>query len=283
METKNLFNDLDDFFHKKSDTSIFFHELEETYKSLDFRKVKKSKNLESVIVDLDTYLSHVKNVLETKSISLSKEDPLISSISLFGVLDYGRLEKAHTKFLAWLLDPTGNHGFDRIILDCFLSCLEISPKDFDCLKVKAESITDEYKFIDILINGKINGAGVVIAIEAKIDACESENQLDNYDQYLSQYIDHHIFKVVLAPGGFQIKTGNRNNEKWRLLTFFKLAKELRITFLKDLNPRMEGYYIFRHYLTCLLKDLLQIPIPFNSPMNIKDKITYESFMAFEEK
>lgn len=42
---------------------------------------------------------------------LPADDPLRCPISLFGTMDYGRLETAHTNALAWLLDPRKAHGF----------------------------------------------------------------------------------------------------------------------------------------------------------------------------
>src|SRR2546430_11646191 len=43
--------------------------------------------------------------VRTRLVQLSDDDPLRCPISLFRTMDCGRLETAHTRALAWLLDP----------------------------------------------------------------------------------------------------------------------------------------------------------------------------------
>src|SRR5262245_8400373 len=47
---------------------------------------------------------------------LPEDDPIFCPVSLFGTIDLGRLETAHTRTLAWLFDPQGEHGFGKTLL-----------------------------------------------------------------------------------------------------------------------------------------------------------------------
>jgi hypothetical protein len=53
--------------------------------------------------------------------SLPEDDPIRCPISLLGTLDFGRLETAHTRTLAWLLDPGREHGFGAHLLRSLLA------------------------------------------------------------------------------------------------------------------------------------------------------------------
>src|SRR5437867_2303238 len=51
---------------------------------------------------------------------LHPEHPARSPVSLFGVMEMGRLEVAHTRTLAWMLDPNCQHGFGDALLRALL-------------------------------------------------------------------------------------------------------------------------------------------------------------------
>ena len=63
----------------------------------------------------DKWRSVTKEFIRTRRAKLSDDDPLKCPISLFRTMDFGRLETAHTRTLAWLLDPKGEHGFGGIL------------------------------------------------------------------------------------------------------------------------------------------------------------------------
>src|SRR5437016_4569566 len=58
--------------------------------------------------------------VRVRLVELSDDDPLRCPISLFRTMDYGRLETAHTRTLAWLLDPEREHGFGQILIAALL-------------------------------------------------------------------------------------------------------------------------------------------------------------------
>jgi hypothetical protein len=140
----------------------------------------------------DEWRRRTKEFVRTHLAELDKDDPLKCPISLFRTMDYGRLETAHTRALAWLLDPKGEHSFGAILLAALLR--RLSDHDYsDGLRV--ERVESEYPIdgseakgrLDVLAEGtwedKERG-GWVLVIEAKVDAWEGEDQLQKYERWL---------------------------------------------------------------------------------------------------
>lgn len=60
-----------------------------------------------------------------------RDNPCFGRISLFGSMDLGRWETAHTSFLAWLFDPNQPHGFGGSIIATVLNKLDDDNADFN--------------------------------------------------------------------------------------------------------------------------------------------------------
>ena len=76
-------------------------------------------DLTSLAEELKTWRSHHQRLLKQYLAQLSDDDPLRGSVSLFGAMDYGRLETAHTRTLAWMLGDQ-EHGFGNQLLEALL-------------------------------------------------------------------------------------------------------------------------------------------------------------------
>src|SRR5947208_458220 len=75
---------------------------------------------------------------------LPPDDPLLCPVGLFGPLDYGRLEVAQTRALAWFLDPRREHGFGPQLLVAFLRLVapEVNWSGIHVERVEAEWMID---------------------------------------------------------------------------------------------------------------------------------------------
>ena len=198
------------------------------------------EELQSLAVLLDSFRN--KSIAKLKG-SLKKLDgdhPLFCPISLYGVLGQSQTETAHTKTLAWLLDPTKDHGFDSVLIDAFLGSVfpEISNERIrrssisEVVIVEAEHnflVGSSYRRADIWIEGVYRKKGSreilskwLVVIEAKIAADESEGQIADYDKYIDGVVDKYsiIRRCFLTPDG---RVTFIPNENWTPVSFTRLA------------------------------------------------------------
>lgn len=194
---------------------------------------------------------------------LDKNDPLLCPISLFRPRGYGRLETAHTRTLAWLLDPKGEHGFGTTLLAALLRHLSHN----DCSKsLQVERVKPEYAIdgsdakgrLDVLAQGTWEDgerAGWVLVIEAKVDAWEGEDQLQKYEEWLrSNAGRREVFRVFLTPEGRPSEPGV---EEWESISFLELVRIFRAVYsgLRE-TP---GFHFLRFYLAGVLQDICGLP------------------------
>ena len=225
--------------------------------------------LTSLAVDLKTWRRDYQQLLQRYLAKLPYDDPLRSPVSLFRTMDYGRLETAHTRALAWLLDDK-EHGFGFKLLEALLLHLVEDVRVTQLDRVKSEysvycgpTSTDGGR-LDILAEGRWEKLGNDVSwrlvIEAKIDAEEGEEQLSRYDECLD-YLPPatEVLRVFLTPDGREPRT---NSAEWKALSFLVLASVFRraTAGLQD-KP---GYHFLRYYLTGVLKDVCGLPVPISS-------------------
>jgi len=130
-------------------------------------------------------------------------------------MDFGRLETALTRALAWLLDKE-EHGFGSSLLDALLRHLldgraihltEVEKAASEYLIQCGPSSLDAGR-IDVLAEGRWVESGKEarwrLVIEAKIDAWEGEDQLSKYDDWIeSNTQTEEVVRVFLTPDGRQ--------------------------------------------------------------------------------
>jgi hypothetical protein len=195
---------------------------------------------------------------------LSDDDPLRCPISLFRTMDYGRLETAHTRTLAWLLDPNGEHRFGKTLLAALLGWLSGDAcSDGLCVKrVKSEFPIDGSGIkgrLDVLAEGswedRERGSWVLV-IEAKVDAWEGEEQLQKYETWLrsTNAAGREMFRVFLTPDGRAPETGI---EEWESLSYLELVRIFRAVY-GGLRHK-PGFHFLRFYLAGVLQDVCHWP------------------------
>ena len=219
--------------------SLFFKDLETVYPHAQAASLQKSTisvaDLAYVADDLKNWRSHYHRLLQRNLAQLPSDDPLLNPVSLFGTMDYGRLETAHTRTLAWLLGKR-EHGFGFKLVEALLRRLlkgrrirvtRVDKVESEYL-VYCESSPSDLGRIDVLAEGLWEELGNEIpwrlVIEAKINAEEGEEQLSRYDNWLKQYSEStEVHRVFLTPNGREPRT---SSSKWHALSFVELASVL---------------------------------------------------------
>ena len=216
-------------------SSTFLKDLESAYehaRSSVQEPVPSVAELTSLAADLKTWRRYYQQLLQRYLADLPYDDPLRSPVSLFGTMDYGRLETAHTRTLAWLLDDR-DHGFGFKLLEALLLHLV---KDRRIRVTRLEWVKSEYPVycgpastdggrLDILAEGRWEELGNDVSwrlvIEAKIDAEEGEEQLSRYDKCLVEFDRRpatEVLRVFLTPDGRE-----PSSAEWKALSFLDLA------------------------------------------------------------
>jgi hypothetical protein len=255
--------DMYDGLRPRALSDAFLADLREVHGSLP---IASDANLLIFANRLEKWRSKTRELVRTRLAELSDDDPddpLLCPISLFRTMDYGRLETAHTRVLAWLLDPNGEHGFKETIITALLRHLAPS-RSFEELRVG--SVKSEYPIkglggkgrLDILAegtSGEGGRGGWVLVVEAKVDSGEGESQLDKYEKWLQSHAKgRDLFCVFLTPHGRESETGG---DEWEPLSFLELVRVFRSVYRK--LSRAQGFHFLRFYLAGVLQDVCNFP------------------------
>lgn len=244
-------------------SAAFLADLAQVYATLP---VASESNLLFLANRFDKWRRMTQELVSRLLAELDKDDPLRCPISLFRTMDSGRLETAHTRTLAWLLDPSKNeeHGFGNALLEALLG--RLADRDhFDHLHVERvacehflEGTAGEGR-LDVLAEGEWESMGEhvrwVMVIEAKIDAWEGEGQLDKYDEWLDAHAaGRATYRVFLTPDGRPPDSGC---DEWKTLSFRKLVQIFRTVYGK--LRQAPGFHFLRFYLAGVLQDICGFP------------------------
>lgn len=226
------------------------------------------EELKLVAEHLEEWRSRTRQEVKERLSALPEDDPILCPISLFATMDYGRLETAHTRALAWLLDPNKEHGFGSRLIKALLWRLGRRLPDQECKVEKVESekvIGTSRRFgatgrIDVFAEGHWIGARGGhrpwrLAIEAKIDALESDEQLLSYEEWLDSIPEkREVFRVFVTPDR---RTPTTAKQDWPTLSFQDLVEVFRAE-CSNLTDR-PGYQFLRLYLAGVLRNVCRWP------------------------
>jgi len=274
------------------------------YKSLSkdlLDQFRTTYHIQKAVSRLETELDKMSREAESKIKEKIKEwknkdsdNPLFLNVSLYGAMDFGRLEVAHTNTLAWLLTPTANHNFKSLLLEELLKHLmkeKRRRKNFKLLDgsiVTSEKTTSTTKGngrIDVWAEGKWQYtstgefANWLMVLECKIDYHVTDNQLEKYETYIScfgkRYNFDEVFYVLLSPDKREADTGNN---KWQTLSF----EDLFTIFWRQAKYLQccEGYQFLRLYLAGLLRDI-QGCTPISNTTDTTNYL-YEALVLFDK-
>ena len=196
-----------------------------------------------------------------KDPNLRKLESQFGGFNIFESIDAVRRELRHSDFLAFLLDPSANHQlFDRFIKPFLFRVAEktdaVSVIDIDLLNYDDIQIRREWKNIDILIVSE--QSEFVCAIENKIDAGESKDQLGDYFKAVKSHFPKckkQLFVFLTKEG---IDASDDNADTWISFSYSEvfdtlkqLLNEHKETIGQDIHFAISQYkeIIERHIMT----------------------------------
>jgi hypothetical protein len=257
----------------------FVSELKEVYDSL--ARASES-DLEFLAERFEKWRGFMQERLGSLLRDLPLDDPLKCPISLFRTMEYGRLETAHTRTLAWLLDPKGEHGFADALLRALLRHLAENQQIDGVVvgEIASECAIDNSDHqkgrLDVLARGSCeeNGQPVrwLLVIEAKVDAWEGEGQLAKYEHWLRKEANgRRVLRVFLTPGARPAESGF---EEWQPLSYLDLVRIFR----KPYGQLSEapGFHFLRFYLAGVLQDICHFRRDVNA--SVADPYTVVSYL-----
>ncbi|MEH2052060.1 PDDEXK-like family protein [Nostoc sp.] len=195
---------------------------------------------------------------------LEKLELKLAQFNIFEAIGVVRQELRHSNFLAFLLNPSENHRLDDIFLKRFLKRVlleeyepkdekytKISPVDIDIADFTDANVRREWQNIDILIHSPRNK--LVCAIENKIDAGESMDQLIKYQRTVDQeFKDCRAILIYLTPEG-----DPPSKKNWRIYNYSKIAEiidSICISYKSTLGT--DVYTLMTHYSTLIRRHIV---------------------------
>lgn len=143
-----------------------------------------------------------------------------NKFNLFDVLRISKTEIRHSNMLAWLMDPTENHGLGDAIIRGFIQhyvSFGADDKDvFDILLTDTHGfeIRREWRNIDLLAIS--HESKCLICIENKIDSSEHDNQLGRYERIVEDsFPGFRKMFIYLTPDG----TESSNPDLWCVMSY----------------------------------------------------------------
>lgn len=139
---------------------------------------------------------------------LERLEAVLGQFNIFEAIGVVQQEVRHSDFLAYLIDPRGNHGLRDAFIKRLLqkaltsnnAALPISPIDLDLWDLSLARVLREEHRIDILLLDETHELAVVI--ENKIGGQEHGGQLRRYrEAVLKEYPDWNIVCLYLTPEG----------------------------------------------------------------------------------
>lgn len=149
----------------------------------------------------------VLSALLVGNAELSRLEDLLGQFNVFEAAGLIRDERKHSRFLAFLLDPTRPHGFGDAFARVFLQMAvggqessPVTPIELELADLADLEVHCEAGSIDLLLRSKTNS--LVVIIENKVDSGEHSGQLGRYySQIESQYPESKILPLFLTPEG----------------------------------------------------------------------------------
>ena len=181
---------------------------------------------------------------------------LDNRFNFFEAVNMVRQETKHSRFLAFLLDPQGSHGLGHQFLSRFLSAAIAGhpAPGLSRLKVAISDLHDakvlcERDHFDITV--ELPSLGVLLVVENKIYASESEDQLAGYrDKAVARYGCLKFLGCFLTRDGYV-----GQDDGWGVMGYATVASELRGV-LADCSLAQDVATAIKHYVQLIEKEIV---------------------------
>lgn len=159
--------------------------------------------------------------------------------NLFEAIGFVKQEIRHSRFLAFLMDPSANHALGDAFARRFLrSAMDyegapVSPEEVGHADLSQLEVRREYKHVDILLT--VESLNLVVIIENKVWAREQAGQLGRYHAAITEeYPGRTIAGVYLTPFGEA-----PSHEAYRPLSYWAVCRVID-GLLGDESLAMDG-------------------------------------------
>jgi PD-(D/E)XK nuclease superfamily protein len=194
--------------------------------------------------------------------SLEELELKIKAPNIFTILKSERIEIRHSNFIGWLLDPKGSHNLNKVFLRRLLQEVFQSEKvdwadaiSVDTFELDAVEIRREWKNIDLTIVAE----EFVVAVEIKVDADESKEQLRKYKDIVENAFHDSKQKkafVFLTVDGHEPKNPE-DAKQWIPFSYNVITDRIDLllnTYQSRMSERTKIY--ISDYLTVLRRNIL---------------------------
>lgn len=190
---------------------------------------------------------------------LEKLEGLLAEFNIFEAIGAVRQELRHSDFLAFLLDPSQNHGLDDVFLKRFLKGVlsraeesAVSAVDIDVADLGEAEVSREWRNLDICIRS--HDDQLVCVVENKVDSTEHSDQLRRYADILAgEFQNWRSALVYLTPDGTSPKEGG----PWIPFSYTEVAAlvdSVRGSRASTLGADIQA--LLRHYVTMLRRHIV---------------------------
>jgi hypothetical protein len=190
------------------------------------------------------------------AVEASKRDPSLLGVDLLGVMGRERDETAHTQVLASLIDraPFSSRLLDRLGAAAGQSKIDTSKGKPSVLAEHGVRAGEADRRLDLLIEVGGEDDRLVVVVENKIDAKDSEGQLDDYASWARSRSSQEPLLVYLTPRG-DPPTMAQQAGVWVPVSYMRLLEEWRRV-LRD-EERTPGPWVevLRLYLATLARHI----------------------------
>lgn len=183
--------------------------------------------------------------------------------NIFEILKVSRTEIRHSNVLAWLLNPTENHGLgDKMLQGVFQYLAEIPSNINESIELMTMdnysfSIRREWSNIDILVVSEKEKC--VICFENKIDSKENKGtkdkvgQLKRYKKIIEEeFAEYKSYYIFLTPNG----EAPSDTENWTLMDYNTILDIIsRIRKISDLSKEAE--MLIDNYISLLRRRIVK--------------------------
>jgi len=185
---------------------------------------------------------------------LDKLEGLLSQFNIFETLNIVQAEVRHSNVLAWLLEPTSNHGIGNYFLQQFLKVFVNENKsmlsnvlsifDIEMFGFGDVEIRREYKNIDILVIITEESKKLVLTIENKVKSLEHSNQLQRYREIIEkEFQDFNKVFMYLTPDSLP-----PSDDNWLCFNYTEISEIISnlLEYRKDSLNEMVSEFIFQY-------------------------------------
>jgi hypothetical protein len=189
-------------------------------------------------------------------IRLERDFKLDAGFNFFDAVGIVRQEIRHSRFLAFLLDPNGAHGFSESFLRAFLTAAVAGHPEplVSRLAVAVADLSNclvhcERDHFDITV--EVPSLKLLFVVENKIDAVESPKQLENYRQLaMSRYRQWQFMGTFLTVSGYE-----GQDEKWGVMSYVTITTELK-QILERVSVASDVAFSIAHYIQLIERRIM---------------------------